>query len=64
MDASGKAITSAAIPAMKAPVDLNPQRLEMTLHVLPGVDLKGAAVVIDSDVKTEEITRMNNRVGL
>jgi hypothetical protein len=64
MDASGKAIASLAIPAMKAPVNLDPQRLDLTFKVLQGVDLKGATIVIDPDLKTEEITRMNNRVGL
>jgi hypothetical protein len=64
MDASGKAITSLAIPAMKAPVNLDPQRLDVTFKVLQGVDLKGATIAIDPDLKVEEITRMNNRVGL
>ena len=64
LDRAGKTIASAAVPALKAPVDLLPKRVTVTLDVPAGARLEGASVVLDPDASTREITRVNNRVRL
>jgi len=55
---------SAPIPALKAPLDLLPKTVTVTLTVPKGASLTGASVVVDPDARLKEITRMNNRVAL
>ncbi len=60
----GKAIATARIPALKAPLDLTPKTAAVKLAIPAGVDLKGATVTIECGGKTPEITLMNNAVTL
>ena len=64
VDASGKTLASAAVPALKAPADLVPKRVTLTLDLPAGVRLEGANVVLDPENSMKEITRVNNRVKL
>jgi hypothetical protein len=64
VDASGKVLTTVAIPALKAPADLLPKTVTLTLDVPAGARLVGAGVRIDPDPTTKEITLINNRVKL
>jgi hypothetical protein len=63
IDAHGKRLATAAVPAMKAPTDLQPKAVEVRLTAPAGAWSAGARVVIDPDGRIEEITRMNNSVG-
>ncbi len=62
LDSSGRELATAAVPAMKAPLELMPVRMDVMLTVPAGAVVKGGSVEIDSGV--EEITQRNNRVGL
>ena len=62
VDASGRAVVTAQVPALKAPVDLLPKTAQVTLTVPAGVSLDGCRVVLDPDRKLTEITRRNNEV--
>jgi hypothetical protein len=64
IDKSGKTLATAQVPALKAPLDLKPKTTSVTLTVPSGAAIDGASVVIDPENKAQEITRMNNRVGL
>jgi hypothetical protein len=64
LDPSGKTIASAPVPAIKAPIDLMPRTSSVTLTIPSGATTKGCSVVLDPDMKMQEITRLNNRVGL
>ena len=62
VDAAGKRLASAEVPALKAPLDLHPKTATVEMTLPAGAH--GAAVVIDPDTRMREITRMNNKVGL
>jgi hypothetical protein len=62
VDASGKVLESTAVPAMKAPIDLLPKVVTLTLPAHSRV--AGRALVLDPQLKVEEITRFNNRVEI
>ena len=64
VDARGKTVASAAVPALKAPVDLLPKRVTVTLDLPAGARLEGASVRIDPENSMKEITRVNNSVKL
>ncbi len=64
MDASGKVITTVAVPALRAPLDLMPKTATVTLTVPAGASMKGGSVVLDSSMLLKEITRANNQVKL
>ncbi|RPI03057.1 MAG: hypothetical protein EHM64_12955, partial [Ignavibacteriae bacterium] len=57
---NGKTIAMAAVPALRAPVDLLPKTAEIELAVPPGTDLTRCTLTIDPDRKLHEITVMNN----
>ncbi len=63
-DSNGKVIATAAIPSLKAPADLLPKTVEVTIQSPAGTDLKGCSVVINPEKKVREITLINNRVEL
>jgi hypothetical protein len=63
-DANGKVITTFAVPALKAPLDLMPKTTKVTLTIPAGVNLKGGSVVLDPEAGIKEITRANNQVKL
>jgi hypothetical protein len=60
----GKTLATASVPALKAPVDLEPKTANATLAVPAGSDLKGATVTVECGGDTPEITLMNNTVTL
>ena len=63
-DAAGTTLAAAAIPALKAPVDLLPKTAIVKLAAPAGSKLKGATVTIECGGSTPEITQMNNSVTL
>ena len=64
MDANGKVITTVAVPALKAPLDLMPKTTKVTLTIPASESMKGGSVVVDLDANMKEITRLNNQVNL
>jgi hypothetical protein len=64
VDAAGRVLSTAAVPALKAPADLLPKRVTLTLDVPAGARLEGASVRIVPDPSAKEITLVNNRVKL
>jgi hypothetical protein len=63
-DKAGKVLASAAVPGIKAPVDLFPKTALVELSPASGADWKGGSVMVESNGKIPEITQMNNRVPL
>jgi hypothetical protein len=64
VDASGKALSSSQVPALKAPLDLKHKTATVILPVPKGKALGGCRVVIDPERKLKEITRMNNEAAV
>ena len=64
VDAGGRVLSTVAVPALKAPADLLPKTVTLTLDIPAGARLEGASVRIDPDPSTKEITLVNNRVKL
>jgi len=64
LDRAGKTLASANVPALKAPADLLPKRVTVTLDLPAGARLEGASVLLDPENSMKEITRVNNRVKL
>ncbi|HYE53062.1 MAG TPA: LamG-like jellyroll fold domain-containing protein [Azospirillaceae bacterium] len=60
LDAQGRVLASAPVPALQAPDDLLPKTAEVRLALPSGV--RAAAVRVDAGVP--EVTRRNNQVGL
>ena len=63
-DKAGKVLATAAVPSIKAPVDLFPKTAAVSLTLPAGADWKGGSVTVESGGKLPEITQMNNRVPL
>jgi hypothetical protein len=63
-DSSGRVVTRAKIPALAAPVDLQPKVTTVELSLPATTDLRGASIELDPDHTLEEITTRNNRVTL
>ena len=63
-DKSGNTLASAAVPAIKAPLDLTPKTAEVALTLPAGADLKGATVTVECSGTVPEITLMNNSVKM
>jgi hypothetical protein len=61
-DEAGKVLASAAVPAIKAPIDLFPKTASISLSIPAGAEWKGGSVTVESSGKVPEITQMNNRV--
>src|SRR5215469_11446358 len=61
-DRGGKVLATAAVPALKAPVDLVPKTTSVTLTLPAQAELKGGSVTIESAGGLPEITEKNNRV--
>ena len=64
LDREGKIIASVPVPGLKAPVDLFPKKLNVTLTTPPGSRIGGGSIVLDPNSTIKEITRINNRVRL
>jgi len=62
--AEGSVVASSVIPPLPAPVDLFPRTEVITLQLPRGTKTAGGAVVIDPDGRLQEITTVNNAVGL
>jgi len=63
-DASGAIRVRADVPAVAAPIELQPKTVTVTLRLPEDVDFRGGSVEIDPDHRLEEITRLNNKVKL
>lgn len=64
MDRTGKVMSSVSVPRIKAPIDLLPRTVIVTLMVSGSNQIAGGSVVIDPGETMKEITRFNNRVKL
>jgi hypothetical protein len=64
VDAAGRTIARAAIPPLKAPVDLTPKTATVKLTLPAGFDRKDAAVRIALPPGVAEVTQINNSVAL
>lgn len=60
----GKTITTGNVPALKAPVDLEPKTALVSIAIPAGADLEGATVTVQCGGNTPEITKMNNSVTM
>jgi hypothetical protein len=60
----GRTLSSVALTPLKAPNDLLPKTVTVTLTIPAGTQVGGGSIVIDPDKTMREITRINNRVGL
>lgn len=63
-NAAGQVVGSADIPALAAPVDLQPKTADVTISLPSGISATGMSVEIDPDHRIEEITTINNLVKL
>jgi hypothetical protein len=63
-DAAGRTLATGKIPALAAPVDLQPKTATVTLQLPVGADARGGTVEIDPEHRLEEITTRNNVVKL
>jgi hypothetical protein len=63
-DRAGKVLATAAVPSIKAPVDLFPKTAAVVLILPAGAEWKGGSVTVESSGKVPEITQRNNRVLL
>ena len=61
---TGRVLATAAVPAIPAPLDLQPKTTEVTLRVPLDFDLTGTTVEVDPEHKLTEITARNNTVKL
>jgi hypothetical protein len=61
-DKNGKTISSATVPALKAPLDLLPKTATVSLALPPRADWKGGSLTIETSNDLPEITLKNNRV--
>jgi len=61
-DRTGKVIATSHAAALKAPLDLLPKTVTVTLTLPPRAVWKGGSVSVEIDGKLPEITQMNNRV--
>lgn len=62
VDGGGRTVATASVPALKAPVDLLPKTVRVSLSLPAGTNIGACRVVLDPDRKLTEITRRNNEV--
>jgi hypothetical protein len=62
-NADGKTVAEARVPAMKAPLELGPNWLDVTLTVPPGTDLSSGSILVDPQREIEQITSNNTLVN-
>jgi hypothetical protein len=60
----GKTIATGRAPALRAPVDLTPKTVQVSIAIPEGANLKGATVTVECGGRTPEITLMNNSVTI
>jgi hypothetical protein len=63
-DVEGREVAAAAIPPLKAPLDLFPKTADVALAIPAGADWKGGSVTIEIGGNVPEATLKNNRVQL
>ncbi len=61
-NATGQSVGVTPVPAMRAPVDLSPNWVDIKVKVPPGTDLSSGTVKIDPQGKIEQITEKNTEV--
>jgi hypothetical protein len=61
---SGKTVAAAPLPPLKAPRDLLPKTVEVTIQAPEGMRLSGFRVRIDTEKRITEITTRNNAVAI
>ena len=61
-DASGRTLAKAGVPALKAPLDLQPKTAEVTVNLPAGASLKDATIAVEMGGTLPEITLLNNVV--
>jgi hypothetical protein len=61
-DATGKAIKTVAIPAIKAPLDLLPKWADVMVSLPADAKLSSGSVTLDPEKKLLQITRLNDQV--
>ena len=62
-DAAGKMLAEAAVPALEAPLDLQPRTAQVNVK-LPAEPAAGWSVMVDPGDAIKEITETNNRAAL
>ncbi|MQP75159.1 LamG domain-containing protein [Stenotrophomonas sp. MYb238] len=63
-DARGREVARVAIPALEAPLDLQPRTATVELALPAGFDRNGASVRVLQEGDAEEVTLLNNRLPL
>jgi hypothetical protein len=63
-DSGGKVLSTVMVPSLKAPVDLLPKTLTVSLPLPTRSQIVGGSVMVDPEGSVKEITRVNNRVIL
>ncbi len=63
-DHTGRIVVTGKIPALAAPLDLQPKTAAVSLPVPEGVAIEGGTVEIDPDHRLTEITSLNNVVRI
>jgi hypothetical protein len=63
-DAGGKVVATATARGMKAPVDLEPKAIQVTLHIPTGFKTEGSTVILAIPGGVQETTLLNNEVTL
>jgi hypothetical protein len=61
-NATGESVGVTPVPAMRAPVDLSPNWVDIKVKVPPGTDLSSGTVRIDPRWEIEQITEKNTEV--
>jgi hypothetical protein len=64
VDADGKVLASAPIPALAAPLDLTPKTAVVNLPLPAGADASRVTVRVALPGDAAEVTRLNNQVAL
>lgn len=62
-DRAGKTLATAEVPALKAPLDLEPKTAAVSFALPANADYKGGSVTVECSGKLPEITQMNNSVN-
>jgi len=62
-DAAGKMLAEAAVPALEAPLDLQPRTAQVSVK-LPAAPPAGWSVMVDPGDAIKEITETNNRAAV
>jgi hypothetical protein len=64
LNRQGKILSMSAVPSIKAPLDLLPKTVEVSIDIPKNLNLSGCRICIDPESKMNEITRCNNSVTL